>query len=92
MSVLYHPSKANVVVDAFSHMTKRSVSHMEEEKKELFKDVHMLDHLGVRLGDYPNSIFMVHHNSDSLLEVEVKFKQHLDPLLMELKEPVHGKL
>ena len=34
---------------------------------------------------------MVHHNSDPSLLVEVKSKQHLDPLLMELKESVCSK-
>ena len=41
-----------------------SVSHVEEEKKELVKDVHVLDLLGVRLEDSPNGGFMVHHKSD----------------------------
>ena len=31
---------------------------------------------------------MVHHNSESPLVVEVKSKQHLDPLLIKLKELV----
>ena len=35
---------------------------------------------------------MIHHNYDSSLVVEVKSKQHLDPLLMELKELVIGNL
>ena len=35
MSVLYHPEKANVFADVLSHMTMGSVSHMEEEKKDL---------------------------------------------------------
>ena len=56
------------------------------------KDVHRLARLGVRIEDSPNGCFMVHHNSDSSLVVEVKSKQHLDPLLMELKESILGKL
>ena len=56
------------------------------------KDVHRLVLLGVRLEDSPNGGFMVHHNSDSSLVVEVKSKQHLDPLLMDLKESVLTKL
>ena len=39
MSVLYHPRNANVVVDALSRITMGSVFHLEEEKKELLKDV-----------------------------------------------------
>ena len=56
------------------------------------KDVHRLVLLGVRLEDSPNGGFMVHHNSDSSLVVEVKSKKHLDPVLMELKELGLGKI
>ena len=49
MSVLYHPIKANVVVDALSHMTMGSVSLIEGEKKELMKIVHRFSPLGVWL-------------------------------------------
>ena len=56
------------------------------------KDVHRLDRFGVRLEDYPNGGFMVHHNSDSSLVVEVNTKKHLYLLLIELKESVLGKL
>ena len=82
MSILYLPCKANVFVDALSHMTMGSVSHVEEENKELLKDVHRLARLGVMLEDSPIGYFMVHHNSKSSLVVQVKSKQHLDPLLM----------
>ena len=52
MSVLYHPSKANVVADGLSRVTIGSVSHVEEAKKELVKDVHRLGRLGVRFGRF----------------------------------------
>ena len=64
MSVLYHHSKANVVADALSRMIMGNVSNVEEEKKELVKDVHRLARVGLRLEDSPNGGFMVHHNSD----------------------------
>ena len=40
MSVLYHPDKANVVSDALSRLSMGSVSHVEESKRNLVKDVH----------------------------------------------------
>ena len=49
MSVLYHPSKANVVADALSRLSMNSVSHVEDEKNELVREVHHLARLGVRL-------------------------------------------
>ena len=49
MSVLYNPSKANVVADALSRMTMGSISHFDETKKDLAREVHRLARLGVRL-------------------------------------------
>ena len=85
MSVLYHPGKANVVVDSLSFMCMGSVPHVEEDKKDLVKDVHRLAHLGVKFEDCSNVGFIVYHNSELPLVVEVKSKQHLVPSLMELK-------
>ncbi|KAH0661560.1 hypothetical protein KY284_026491 [Solanum tuberosum] len=90
MSVLYHPRKANVVADALSRVSMGSVSHVEEEKKELARDVHRLARLGVRLEDSPKGGVMVRHNSESSV-VDVKSKQHLDPILTKLKESVLNK-
>ena len=81
-----------MVADALSHMTMGSVSHVEEVKKELVNNVHRFAHLGVRLEDSQIGGFMVHNNSELSLAVEVKCKQHFDPLLMEFKESVLGKL
>ena len=92
MSVLYHLRKANVVVDALSCMTMSSVSHLEESKKDTVNDVHRFARLCVSLEDSPNGGFMVHHNSESSLVVEVKSKQQLDQPLVELKKSVLGKL
>ena len=47
MSVLYHLGKANVVADALSRLSMGSVAHVEDEKKELVREVHRLARLGV---------------------------------------------
>ena len=49
MSVHYHIGKANVVADAINRLSMGSVAHVEEERKELVKDDHMLARLGVHL-------------------------------------------
>ena len=59
MTILYHPGKANVVVDALSRMIMGS-----EAKKDLVKDVHRLARSGVRLEESLNGGFMVHHTSE----------------------------
>ena len=45
----YHPFRVNVEVDALRRFSMCSVSHVEEEKKELVKDVQNLAHLRVLL-------------------------------------------
>ena len=40
MSILYHPGKDNVVADSLSHTTLGIVSHVDEEKNDLVKNVH----------------------------------------------------
>ena len=49
MSVHCHPGKANFVGNALSRLSICSVAHIEEETKDLEKDVHMLAHLGLHL-------------------------------------------
>ena len=70
--VLYHPVKANVVTDALSWFSMESVSHVEESKRNLVKDVHRLGHLGVRVEDSPMGGLVVRRNSESSFVVEVK--------------------
>ena len=92
MSIFYHHGKANVVSNALSRLSMGSVSHVDEAKKYLVRDVHRLARSGVRLEDSLNGGFMGHHSSESSLVVEVKSKQHLYKPLMELKKSALGEL
>ncbi|WMV32978.1 hypothetical protein MTR67_026363 [Solanum verrucosum] len=76
---------ANVVADALSRLSMGSVAHVEEEKKELSKDVHHLDRLGVCLLYSSDGGVIVKNMSESLLVSEVKEKQDSDPILLQLK-------
>ena len=49
MSVHYHPGNVNVVADALRRLSIAIVANVEEERKELVKDVNRLASLGVRL-------------------------------------------
>ena len=46
MTVLYQPDKANMVEDTLSYFSIGSVSHVEEAKRNLVRDVHRLARLG----------------------------------------------
>ena len=68
-----------------------SVAYVEEERKELVKDVHRLAHLGVRLMSISDSGVIVQKWVESSLVVEVKEMQDSDPMLLELKGAVHNQ-
>ena len=51
MCILYHPGKPNVGADTLSMSSICSITHLEENKKELEKDVNSLACLGVRVMD-----------------------------------------
>ena len=60
--------------DALSRMSMGSVTHINDDKKELAKDVHKFTCLGVRLEESLKGGFMVFHNFESSLVVDVKSK------------------
>ena len=72
MSILYHPSKSNVVVVPLRRLYMGSTSLFEEEKKELAKDVHRLARLGVRLMGSTEGGIVVTNGAESSLVSEVK--------------------
>ena len=45
MSFHYHQGKSNVVADSLSQLSMGSVSHIDDEKKKLVKEVHQLARL-----------------------------------------------
>ena len=68
-----------------------SVAHVEEEKRELVKDIHRLARLGILLMSISASGVIVQNRAESSLVVEVKEKQDSDPILLELKGAVHNQ-
>ena len=76
MSILYHPGKANVVVDGLSRLSMGSTTHLEKEKKELEKDVHRLARLGIKLMDSTKGGIVVTNGAESSLVSEVRPRPH----------------
>ncbi|WMV08383.1 hypothetical protein MTR67_001768 [Solanum verrucosum] len=72
----------------FSMNFTTSVAHVEEERKQLAKDVHQLALLGVGLTDSSDGGVIVQNRSECSLVTEVKEKQDSDPTLLQLKETI----
>ena len=92
MSVHNDPGKANVMVDALSKLRMGSVSHIDDDKKELVKEVHQLARLCLRLVGTRSGGFSVHSSYEYSVVVDVAAKHHLYPILMDLKDSVLSKL
>ena len=74
MSVHYHPRKANLVSYSLSRLSMCSVTRVEEQRKELVKEVHRLAHLGFCLMSILDSGATVQNRENSSLVVEIKDK------------------
>ncbi|WMV25184.1 hypothetical protein MTR67_018569 [Solanum verrucosum] len=68
-----------------------SVAHVEDVKKELVRNLHSLARLGVRLVDSTKGGVLVHNGSESSFVANVKAKQGLDQISVELKEAMLKK-
>ena len=66
-----------------------SVAHVDEERRDIVKDVHRLTRLEVRLMNISNDGVTVENGAESSLVVVVKEKQDSDPILLEHKGAVH---
>ncbi|WMV33342.1 hypothetical protein MTR67_026727 [Solanum verrucosum] len=62
------------------------VSHIEDGRKELVRDVHRLAQLGVRLVHSTKVGVLVHNGSKSSFLADVKAKQGIDLTLVELNK------
>jgi len=91
MRVLYHLGKKNVVADALSWLSMVSVAHVEDEKKEVVRDVYRLSRFGVLLVYSSESGVLFHNGLESSLVSNVKVNQVLDPLLVDLKRSISKK-
>ena len=67
MRIYYHQGKANVVPDALKRLSMGGTAHLEEENKELAKDVHRLAHLEVQLMDSIKGVIVVANRDESSL-------------------------
>ena len=61
-----------MVANALGRLYMGSISHVEEEKRELAKDVHRLACLGVRLMNSTEGGIVVMNGAESSLVSEVK--------------------
>ncbi|XP_070049800.1 uncharacterized protein [Nicotiana tomentosiformis] len=72
VDILYHPGKANVVVDALSCRSMGSLSYLQPEKCGIAHEIHQLASLEVRLLDSDDIGVTIQDMATSSLVTEVK--------------------
>lgn len=70
----YHLGKENLVADALNKLSMGSLSYIEKGKREMMKDIHWLENLGVWLLDSKDGGVVVNEVAKSFLYAEVKEK------------------
>ncbi|WMV08748.1 hypothetical protein MTR67_002133 [Solanum verrucosum] len=90
-SALCHSGKTNVVADAHSPLLMSNVAHVNDCKKDLVCDVHRFSQLGFYLVDSNEGGVIVKNSSNSSLVSDVKVKQDLDLVMVDLVESVSKK-
>ena len=85
MSVHYHPGKENLVSYGVTTLSMGSVAHVEEERKELVKDVQRLARLGVCLISISDNVVTVQNGAESSLVVKVKKSKTMIQFFLNLR-------
>ena len=87
-TILYHPGKANVVVDALSRKSMGSLAHIAPIRRPLVEDLHRLEQGGVQLKIDRSGVLLAHIQSQTSLLELIKTSQDKDAKLLMIKEEV----
>ena len=87
-TIMYHLSKANVVVDALSRKSISSLAHVALVRRHLVEKIHKLESEGVHFQLKESRILLAHIRAQSSLVEQIKASQGRDPRLCRLIKDV----
>lgn len=86
VNILYHLGKGNIVEYSLSQLYMGNLEHVSPTQREMARDLHKLDNLGVRLVDFEDGVIVVLNTSKSSMVTLVKERKYDDTLLVKHKE------
>nr|XP_016454348.1 PREDICTED: uncharacterized protein LOC107778573 [Nicotiana tabacum] len=85
-SILYHPGKANVVVDALSKKSMESLAYIAPPKKLLARDIQRLEDTGIRFSIRNLEALLACAQAKTLLVERIKATQYKDERLCKYRD------
>lgn len=83
-TILYHPGKANVVIDALSRKGMGSLAHITEARRPLARKIHQLEGKGVTFGIQEPNLLVAYVQLKSTVVEMIKRSQGKDPSLQKI--------
>ena len=71
-TIVHHPVKANVVIDALSHKSIGSLAHINEARRLLISAIHRLEANGVKFEIKESRTLLAHMELHSSLSDQIK--------------------
>ncbi|WRX08485.1 Integrase zinc-binding domain - like 4 [Theobroma cacao] len=90
-TILYHPGKANVVVDALSQKSLGSLAHISTSRRSLVREIHSLGDIGVRLEVTETNALLAHFRVRPILMDKIKETQRKDEFVTKALEDPQGR-
>jgi len=87
-TIQYHPGKANVVADALSRKSSRSLAHIQEVRRPLIRELHELVDEEVRFDLSEAGAMIAHFQVKSDLFNKIKAAQKKDDSLLWIRNEV----
>ncbi|XP_017981007.1 PREDICTED: uncharacterized protein LOC108663032 [Theobroma cacao] len=90
-TILYHPSKVNVVADALSRKSMGSLAHISIDMRPLIKEMHSLGDVGVHLKVSNANALLAHFKVGPILMDWIKEAQSKDEFVAKALENLQGR-
>ncbi|WRX16496.1 Reverse transcriptase [Theobroma cacao] len=90
-TILYHPDKANVVVDALSQKSIGSLEHISTDRRSLVREIHSLGNIGVNLEVTEINTLLAHFRVRPILLDRIKKAQSKDDFIAKALEDPQGR-
>ncbi|XP_017972546.1 PREDICTED: uncharacterized protein LOC108661161 [Theobroma cacao] len=90
-TILYHPGKANVVVDAFSQKSMGSLAHISTNRRSLIREIHSLGDMSVHLEVSEANALLAHFRVTPILIDRIKEAQSKDDFVAKALEDPQGR-